>query len=109
MFLKSLRRNIYRWLRTADLEGCIAVSENTYQKRNPSSKANRPVSIHEEEPLDSDGMNFKVINGRGGVAIEIRTRDSKTGEYTLALYVIPEEHDLAQELAKIITMQALRY
>jgi len=108
MFLKSLRKSIYRWFRIADLEDRGLVSGGLI-KRSSGAKENRAIASDAVDSLDSDGMNFKVINGRGGVAIEIRTRDSKTGEYTLALYIIPEDHDLAQELAKIITMQALRY
>jgi len=108
MMFKSIRKKIFQWFRSADLEDCMVISDGLLRKRHPGEKANRASSA-DTDSLDSDGMNFKVINGCGGVAIEIRTRDSKTGDHSLSLYIIPEDHDLAQELAKIITIQTLKY
>lgn len=106
---RSIRKKIFCWFKDAEFDDCNLVSSGLVRKRHPTDKSNQPVSAKDNDTLDSDGMNFKIINGRGGIAIEIRTRDPKTGEYTIALYVIPEDQDLAQELAKIITMQTLRY
>lgn len=106
MILVSLRKKLYHWLRDADKNHCYPED----MKIRTLSSADR-YSSNSGDRLSSDnnGMYFKVIPGNGGVVIEISQYDAKTDRQHNALYVIPENDDLAGTLAKIITMQALKH
>jgi hypothetical protein len=99
MFIK-LRSNFYNWLKRADRE-----LTGLDKECNPS----RRISVGNTRELDSDGMIFKVIGARGGVIVEIRKRDRGTGDYDLSIHIIPEGEELGEALAKIITLENLKY
>ena len=120
MFIK-LRKKILHWLQAAEKEEYICVN------REGSSRfglaANRlsnlfgstvkrgsdcVVSDSESNELNGQHLKFKLIPGSGGVILEIRKYDSTNDHYIYVHYIIPEEKELGEELAKIITLQSLR-
>jgi hypothetical protein len=58
--------------------------------------------------LDSQNFRLKVYGASGGTIIETTKYDRKSDENRHSLYVVTEDKDLGQELAKIITMEQLR-
>lgn len=95
MSLYKFRKAIYRWL-TADDDNKIACSA-TREK------------IARREGLDDDhSINFKIIKGIGGVAIQYGQYNHQRDQHEVTLHIVPEDKDLAVELAHIITMQSLR-
>ena len=58
--------------------------------------------------LHSQGFHLQVYGASGGTIVETTKYDQKKDENRHSLYVVTEDKDLGQELAKIITMEQLR-
>ena len=58
--------------------------------------------------LDSNSFRLKIYGASGGTIIETTKYDQKKDENRHSLYVVTEDKDLGEELAKIITMEQLR-
>ena len=58
--------------------------------------------------LHSQGFRLQVYGASGGTIVETTKYDQKKDENRHSLYVVTENKDLGQELAKIITMEQLR-
>jgi len=58
--------------------------------------------------LHSQGFLLQVYGASGGTIVETTKYDQKKDENRHSLYVVTEDKDLGQELAKIITMEQLR-
>jgi len=58
--------------------------------------------------LHSQGFRLQVYGASGGTIVETTKYDQKKDENRHSLYVVTEDKDLGQELAKIITMEQLR-
>jgi hypothetical protein len=59
--------------------------------------------------LDSDkGIRFQVYKASGGMIVETSTYDRQKDRSYNGLYIITDEKDLGQEIAKIITMETLK-
>lgn len=63
--------------------------------------------IKSRELVDT-GLEFRVISGIGGVAIEVSQYNSKDDQVDTVLYIIPANEDLAETLSKIVTLSVLR-
>jgi hypothetical protein len=70
------------------------------------------VGIYSEDcdgvDLHSQGFRLQVYGASGGTIVETTKYDQKKDENRHSLYVITEDKDLGEELAKIITMEQLR-
>lgn len=62
----------------------------------------------ESQDLNSQSFRLQVYGASGGTIIETTKYDRKNDENRHSLYVVTEDKDLGQELAKIITMEQLR-
>ena len=58
--------------------------------------------------LSSNSFRLNIYGASGGTIIETTKYDRKSDENRHSLYVVTEDKDLGQELAKIITMEQLR-
>ena len=58
--------------------------------------------------LHSQGFRLQVYGASGGTIVETTKYDQKKDENRHSLYVVTEDKDLGQQLAKIITMEQLR-
>jgi hypothetical protein len=58
--------------------------------------------------LHSQGFRLQVYGASGGTIVETTKYDQKKDENRHSLYVVTEDKDLGEELAKIITMEQLR-
>jgi hypothetical protein len=58
--------------------------------------------------IDSQGFRLQVYKANGGIVVEARTYDRRNDEDRNSLYVITEDKDLGEEIAKIITMENLK-
>ena len=61
-----------------------------------------------ESGIDSNGIRFHLYKASGGYVVETRFYDENTDRNKNKLYVITDEKELGDELAKIITMESLR-
>jgi hypothetical protein len=70
------------------------------------------VGIYSEDcdgvDLHSQGFRLQVYGASGGTIVETTKYDQKKDENRHSLYVITDDKDLGEELAKIITMEQLR-
>ena len=62
----------------------------------------------ESVDLHSQGFRLQVYGASGGTIVETTKYDQKKDENRHSLYVVTEDKDLGEELAKIITMEQLR-
>jgi hypothetical protein len=58
--------------------------------------------------IQSQGFRLNVYGASGGTIVETTKYDQKKDENRHSLYVVTEDKDLGEELAKIITMEQLR-
>lgn len=61
-------------------------------------------SIH----LSTSPMNFRIYQATGGHIVEYSYYNEKNDRHDQALHLIPSELDMATELAKIMTLEALK-
>lgn len=62
----------------------------------------------ERDTISSNGMRFNLYVAKGGYVVEIRKYNESTDRNHNQLYVFADEANLGEELAKIITMEAMR-
>jgi hypothetical protein len=58
--------------------------------------------------LYGDPLRINVYSAEGGVVIETRKYNQIKDRENTHLYIVPDEQDLVDSLAKIITMETLR-
>ena len=68
---------------------------------------NVPVSTR-SDTLQTNGTNLTLYNANGGMVVELRSYDFNTDRHNNILYVIPKDQDMGQQLAHIITLEALK-
>lgn len=82
------------------------IKVGTKRNRRPAPE---PAKLGREEmSLDSRGTTFKLFPAAGGLVVETYYYDNNKDENRTSLHLIPEDDDLAEALAKIITMEAMR-
>jgi hypothetical protein len=87
----TLKQRIRNWLMNdSDTNECYAVEDE-----------NGP-------DLHSQSFRLNIYGASGGTIIETTKYDRKSDENRHSLYIVTEDKDLGQELAKIITMEQLR-
>lgn len=106
---------MHRWLINAtEADMNIALpnpSKFPVPKRNTQVNYNGLAAINDAPRAllnDDHAISFKVIPGAGGIAIEYGQYDHLNDQHKVHLHIVPEDRDLAQELAHIITIQSLR-
>lgn len=68
----------------------------------------RGIALKGSAELNSNGVNFTMYQANGGTVLELRNYDIINDRHHNTLYVIPADQDLGQQLAHIITIEALK-
>jgi hypothetical protein len=58
--------------------------------------------------LGSRGMTFTVYKAEGGVVLEFNCYDVATDRNNSRLYIVPDDQDWGQHIARCVTAEALR-
>ena len=67
------------------------------------------ISVDSEGPnIQSQGFRLNVYSASGGTIIETTKYDRQKDDHRHSLYVVTDDKELGEELAKIITMESLR-
>jgi hypothetical protein len=93
--MKWLRRKLRNWVLSDD-------TQNIMEKSICIS--NRESDCVEGEPV----LNFKVFSAVGGRVVEFRTYDRQKDRNFTKTYIITNEQDFGERIAKIATMESLK-
>lgn len=95
-----LKLKLRNWANSAqDTYECEAIKMGTVNS----------IGIGRGPSLDSDkGIRFQVYKASGGMIVETSTYDRQKDRSYNGLYIITDDKDLGQEIAKIITMETLK-
>lgn len=67
------------------------------------------IALDPGHSLDSsESLRFSVYRASGGLIVETRKYDHRKDQHHNQLHIVTDEKNLGSELAKIITMEALR-
>lgn len=70
-----------------------------------TSASSQPVTGN---TLNSNNITLRVYPGLGGIAIESVKYDRQSGDSNVTLHVVPDNAELSDALAKIITLESIR-
>jgi hypothetical protein len=74
-----------------------------------STRSNRLGSSVEEKSIGDDPvLNFKVYSAVGGKVVEFRRYDRKSDRNDSTTYIITNDQDFGERIAKIATMENLK-
>jgi len=97
--MKWLKKALWRW---------------TYQGREldeetAKTSSGRLISRDEEAVCNDDPvLNFKVYSAVGGKVVEFRRYDRKSDRNDSTTYIITNDQDFGDRIAKIATMEKLK-
>jgi hypothetical protein len=92
------KRMVVRWVRD-DWENANKIS------RPETLVASRDVeAISDAEPI----LNFRVFSAVGGKVVEFRTYDRQKDRNHTQTYIITNDQDFGERIAKIATMESLK-
>lgn len=119
-----------RWMRAADYEpGGEHYDEPNEQEYNEPIKARgissmaiqlkgsnrkynnattKAIRVAEDDDICADRISFQVFPASGGVAVQVQSYDRHHDERSTKLHVIPEDKDLAESLAHILSLESMR-
>ena len=67
------------------------------------------IAVDSEGPnIQSQGFRLNVYTASGGTIVETTKYDRQKDDHKHSLYVVTDDKELGEELAKIITMESLR-
>jgi hypothetical protein len=93
--MKWLKRKLRDWVRDANEEADL----------NINLVASRDVeAVSDAESV----LNFRVFNAIGGRVVEFRTYDRQKDRTHTQTYIITNEQDFGERIAKIATMESLK-
>ena len=90
--MRFLRRWINNWLNKDD-----GYDDNLVEV-SPSYHSN----------FDTQGFNLRIWRAEGGTIVESHFYSRKKDSSNSKLYIITDDRDLGQELAKIVTIEGLK-
>jgi len=74
-----------------------------------STRSSRLISSAEEKTINDDPvLNFKVYSAVGGKVVEFRRYDRKSDRNDSTTYIITNDQDFGDRIAKIATMENLK-
>ncbi len=95
--MKWFKRLVSKW----------AQQGNNYVEEN--AKIGRLVSTAESSSLnDEPVLNFKVYSAVGGKVVEFRRYDRRTDRNDSTTYIITQDQDFGERIAKIATLENLK-
>jgi hypothetical protein len=78
-----------------------------HERRNVIAPSNE-IQLREDPFNFKDGLRIEIKNATGGKVVQIGIYDKKQHEHRYATYIITDEQDFTQELAKAITAESLK-
>jgi hypothetical protein len=81
--------------------------EEQKYREAPMNMAGAQVSIDRGMSSDAN-LNFKMYKAVNGFVMEVRQYDKRTDRNVNELYLITDEQDLGEEIAKIITLESMK-
>lgn len=82
---------------------------NNYDEVETMKGSNRLVSRDETTAMNDDPvLNFKVYSAVGGKVVEFRRYDRKSDRNDSTTYIITNDQDFGERIAKIATMEKLK-
>jgi len=96
--MKWFKKMLWRW---------------TYQGREleeETSKVSRVISSRDSEAICGDDpiLNFKVYSAVGGKVVEFRRYDRRNDNSETTTYIITNDQDFGERIAKIAMMENLK-
>lgn len=90
------------WLRKKILN---IINGNDYERKYPAQE----VLVGNAGPLQSNPtLQFKVYSAVGGKIVEFVKYDPRTDRRETAMYIVTNEQDFGERIAKIATMETLK-
>ena len=95
--MKWFKKLVIKWVRedwnSAKTENCIGVVSS------------RDVeSVSDADPI----LNFRIFNAIGGRVVEFRTYDKHKDRNHTQTYIITDDQDFGERIAKIATLESLK-
>jgi len=93
------------------LEKSHTVESDECSPRYAKANATRPMLVGGNQHytgLSGNGIHFTLYSANGGTVVELVNYDPMADRRNVTLYVISSDKDLGQELAHVITLEALR-
>ena len=91
--MKFLRRWVNNWLNKDDYDDTLVEVSSGY---HPNT-------------FETQGFNLRILRAEGGTIVESYFYSRKKDNSNSRLYIITDERDLGQELAKIVTIEGLKH
>ena len=83
--------------------------EDVPQDCYPTTKLSRANSISGRNHIDSEPtLQFKVYSAVGGKIVEFSRYDRKSDRHDHQVYIINQDQDFGERIAKIATMEQLK-
>lgn len=92
-----------KWLFRMTREG-----SSLMQYDDQSKEATNTIGVVRADRFQQHGMNFTIYKANGGYVMEYRSYDQKTDRSDNRLHIITPDQDLGQQIAHIITYEALQ-
>lgn len=96
------KRIVCRWVRE-DWEESGKTRRANYISDSPEA-----VSGSDESPSGDPILNFRVYSAVGGRIVEFRRYDRKLGNNDVTSYIITDDQNFGERIAKIATMENLK-
>jgi len=98
--MKWLKNIVINWVR----EDWNTENQKNYEPNN-KLVANRDVeAVSESEPI----LNFRVFSAVGGKIVEFRRYDRQRDRHETQTYIITNDQDFGDRIAKIATMESIK-
>jgi len=83
--------------------------ENSWNRAHERKMSTSSEIQIREDPFNfKDGLRIEIKNATGGKVVQIGIYDKTQHEHRYATYIITDEQDFTQELAKAITAESLK-
>ena len=57
---------------------------------------------------NEDTLNFTVTPARGGIIVQVRKYDNRTGDHNMVTHVIFNDENTSERISEIVSMELLR-
>ena len=75
----------------------------------PNLVSNKTLAVRESDSVESDPvLNFRVYSAVGGKIVEFRKYDRQRDRSDNQTYIITNDQDFGERIAKIATMESLK-
>ena len=98
--MKWLKRKLRDWVDDAREEPDVF--------QNKLSSGANVVALEDVETF-GEPMRFTLTKANGGFIVSTRRYDNRADRSTGDNYIITDEHDLGEEISKIVTMESLKF